>query len=276
MNTQRLIILGVAAIAAAGAAFLARGLLGGGTQKVNAEPAPIVTTEQVLVASNDIQSGTKLTPDMVKWRDWPKSAVDASFVTHDVNPDVNKLVADAVARTPLVAGEPLTANNVVHSDSAGFMAATLTPGMRAVSIPVTTETGAGGFILPNDRVDVMSTTQISESPRRFGTRILLANVRVLAVDQTYKEDNTQKTVLAKTATLELSPTQTKVIEKAQASGIMSLALRPLASQNPTTVVAALKKEKAESKELDTGTDDDQGVSIIRYGIARAEAPQQKE
>jgi pilus assembly protein CpaB len=273
MNTQRLIILGVAAIAAAAAAFLARGLLGGGTQKVNAEPSPIVSTEQVLVASNDIQSGTKITPDMVKWRDWPKSAVDSSFVTHDVNPDLNKLVSDAVARSPLVAGQPLTANNIVHSDSAGFMAATLTPGTRAVSVPITTETGAGGFILPNDRVDVMSTVQISDSPRRFKTTAVLGNIRVLAVDQTFKEDNNQKTVLAKTATLELTPAQAQLIGRAQASGALSLALRPLTASTPTSIAAALKQEKADTQ----SSSSDQEMSVIRYGIARVDnASQQKE
>jgi pilus assembly protein CpaB len=276
MNTQRLIILGVAAIAAAGAAFLARGLLGGGTPKVNAETAPAIVTSQVLVAASDLQSGTKLTPDMVKWRDWPKSAVDSSFVTHDVNPDLTKLVSDAVVRAPLVAGQPITANNVVHSDSAGFMAATLTPGMRAVSVPITTETGAGGFILPNDRVDVMSTVQLPDQQRKFRSKILLSDIRVLAVDQTFKEDNNQKTVLAKTATLELTPAQTQAIEKAQASGTMSLALRPLTSSTPTSVAAALKADKADKQAY--GDSNDQGVSIIRYGIARVDTPstQQKE
>jgi pilus assembly protein CpaB len=275
MNTQRLIILGVAAIAAAGAAFLARGLLGGGTQKVNAETAPIVAMEQVLVASSDIQSGTKLTPDLVKWRDWPKSAVDSSFVTHDVNPDLNKLVSDAVARSPLVAGQPITANNVVHSDSAGFMAATLTPGTRAVSVPITTDTGAGGFILPNDRVDVMSTVQLSDQQKKFRSKILLSDIRVLAVDQTFKEDANQKTVLAKTATLELTPAQTQTIEKAQASGTMSLALRPLTSSTPASVAAALKTDKAEKQAF--GGSGDEEVSVIRYGVARVDtSSQQKE
>jgi len=275
MNRQRVIVFGAAGIAALLVAFLARGLLGGGTAKVNAETAPAIITSQVLVAANDIQAGTKLTADMVRWRDWPKSAVDSSFVTHDVNPDLAKLMSDAVARSPLVAGQPLTANNVVHSESAGFMAATLTPGMRALSVPITTETGAGGFILPNDRVDVMSTVQISANEHKFATKMLLANIRVLAVDQTFKEDNNQKTVLAKTATLELTPVQAQIVGKAQASGTMSLALRPLAATNPTSVANALKAEKADKQAYGGGND--QEVSIIRYGIARVDtSPAQKE
>jgi len=275
MNRQRVIVFGAAGIAALLVAFLARGLLGGGTPKVNAETAPAIVTSQVLVAASDIQAGTKLTPELVRWRDWPKSAVDSSFVTHDVNPDLTKLMSDAVARSPLVAGQPLTANNVVHSESAGFMAATLTPGMRALSVPITTETGAGGFILPNDRVDVMSTVQISQTEHKFATKMLLANIRVLAVDQTFKEDNNQKTVLAKTATLELTPVQAQIVEKAQASGTMSLALRPLAATNPTSVANALKAEKAEKQAYGGGND--QEVSIIRYGIARVDtSPAQKE
>jgi pilus assembly protein CpaB len=142
-----------------------------------------------------------------------------------------------------------------------------------VSVPITTETGAGGFILPNDRVDVMSTVQVSDSPRRFKTTAVLGNIRVLAVDQTFKEDNNQKTVLAKTATLELTPLQAQLIGRAQASGALSLALRPLTASTPTSVAAALKAEKTETQSYGS----DQGMSVIRYGVARVDnASQQKE
>ena len=89
------------------------------------------------------------------------------------------------------------------------MAATLGPGMRAVSIPITTESGAGGFILPNDRIDLMVSVQISDNPKRYNAQVVLSNVRVLAVDQTIKQDQNQKVVLAKTATLELTPAQAR-------------------------------------------------------------------
>jgi pilus assembly protein CpaB len=129
------------------------------------------------------------------------------------------------------------------------------PGMRAVSIPITTESGAGGFILPNDRVDVILTVQVSEQPKSYGARTFLHDVRVLAVDQTYTQDKDHQTVLAKTATLELSPQQAETVEAAASSGTVSLALRPL-GETP-------------GADLAMNTNQNRTVSIIRYGMARA-------
>jgi pilus assembly protein CpaB len=203
---------------------------------------------------------------LVRWQEWPKSAVDSTFLTRESVPDVVKYSEKAVVRAPLVAGEPLTNDKVVQSDSAGFMAATLTPGMRAVSIGITTETGAGGFILPNDRVDVMKTDIASENPRRYRTTTVLENVRVLSVDQTSGEDNKgQKYVVGKTATLELTPAQAQLIARVSASGTITLALRSLASQNPTA--ADNDKQAYGGGEM----------QIIRYGVVRtAAAIQAKE
>jgi pilus assembly protein CpaB len=267
MNTSRVVILGAAALAAGAAAFLARGLLGGGTEKVKAAALPPpVTTSEVLVATDAIQAGAALTPASVRWQVWPKSSVDSSFITHEEAPDVNRVVSGVVAREPLVAGEPLTASKIVHADGAGFMAAMVTPGMRAVSIGVSTESGAGGFILPNDRVDVLVTGQVSETPRRFGAKTILSDVRVLAVDQTYKEDKDQKVVLAKTATLELSPKQAELVEMAQAAGTISLALRALGDSGlqDKTVAAG-----------SSGQPEAGPVYIIRYGVVRP-AGEQRE
>jgi pilus assembly protein CpaB len=127
--------------------------------------------------------------------------------------------------------------------------------MRAVSIPITTESGAGGFILPNDRVDVILTVQVSEQPKTFGARTFLHDVRVLAVDQTYTQDKDHQTVLAKTATLELSPQQAETVEAAASSGTVSLALRPL-GETPNADLAM------------NNTNQNRPVSVIRYGMGR--------
>jgi pilus assembly protein CpaB len=258
MNTSRVVILGAAALAAGAAAFLARGLLGGGTEKVKAAPPPPpVTTNEVLVASDAIQAGAPLTPGSVRWQVWPKGNVDSSFITHEESPDINRVVSGVVAREPLVAGEPLTESKIVHADGAGFMAAEVTPGMRAVGIGITTESGAGGFILPNDRVDVIVTGMTAA--KHYLSRTILSDVRVLAVDQTYKEDKDQKVVLAKTATLELSSKQAELVEMAQAAGTISLALRALGDsglQDKSLAAGA-------SGQTDTGP-----IYIIRYGAVR--------
>jgi pilus assembly protein CpaB len=162
-------------------------------------------------------------------------------------------------RAPVVAGQPLTPSMMVHADSAGIMAAMVTPGMRAVSIAISTESGAGGFILPNDRVDVILTAQISTTPKRYGSTTLLSDVRVLAVDQTYKEDKDQKDVLAKTATLELSEKQAELVERAVSTGSLSLALRALGDSGFE------KKSLADSADQsETGP-----INVIRYAVPRA-------
>ena len=264
MNTQRLVILGVAAVAAGAAALLARGLLGGGTQTARASlPPPRPATVQVLVAASNLSSGTALTPSMVRWQEWPKSAVDSSFISESGNPDINHITQGVVVRAPLVAGQPIATTMIVHAGSAGFMAAQVTPGMRAISVGITTESGAGGFILPNDRVDVIVTGQVSESPRRYASITLLHDVRVLAVDQTYREDKDQKVVLAKTATLELTPRQAELVETSQAAATISLSLRAL-GDNDT------KKPETADKGSDSNAT---AMVVIRYGVPRVSGTQ---
>lgn len=273
MNTQRVLVLGVAALAAGAAALLARGLLGGGTEKVKAAvPLPRPATTEVLVASIDLQPGTALLPTSVRWQAWPKSSVDSSFISQAVASDPSPIVHGAVTRAPLVAGEPLTPSMMVHADSAGFMAAMVDPGMRAVSVAITTETGAGGFILPNDRVDVIITRQISDVPKRFASHTILTNVRVLAVDQTYKEVNDQKVVLAKTATLELSPYDAEQLDRSGAAGTVSLALRALGDggtqQTPVASTAThTAAPPASAGPQQPGTSD--SMTIIGYGLPRS-------
>jgi pilus assembly protein CpaB len=171
-------------------------------------------------------------------------------------------VKGTVVRAPLASGQPISNTSIVHADAASFMSASLTPGMRAVSITISTDTGAGGFILPNDRVDVVLTMKISESPARFKATTILDDTRVLAMDQTYKEDKDQKVVLAKTATLELTQDQAELVAKAQASGTLSLALRALGdSAGQANPVLAANVRKTHKSDSGSGQ-----VSIIRYGV----------
>lgn len=263
MDRSRVIILGLAGLAAIVAALLVRGLLGGGAEKSAAAVPAAQSTAEVLVAAQNIQAGTKLTPASVRWQMWPKGSVDSSFITQTGSPDISKVVAGVVARAPLVAGEPLSTAKIVHADSAGFMSAQLSPGMRAVSIGINTESGAGGFILPNDRVDVLLTRLVSQSPRRFGTSVVVSDVRVLAVDQTYDQSKGDKTVIGKTATLEVSPAEAETVARAGATGTLSLSLRALGD----TATEALASAGAPQSGV---------VSIIRYGISRGNAGQSEE
>jgi pilus assembly protein CpaB len=207
-----------------------------------------------------MQPGQPITPDQVRWQKWPTSAVDSSFIVHSAVASVDEAVKGTVVRMPLVAGQPITNTEIVHANAAGFMAAMLNPGMRAVSITITTESGAGGFILPNDRVDLILTQKYGDNPPRVRARTILGNVRVLAVDQTFKQDKDTKTVIGKTATLELNPAQAEQVERAQSQGPLSLSLRPL-SDDQTTVARNVPAPFSGAS-----TESGDGVSIIRYGI----------
>jgi pilus assembly protein CpaB len=268
MNLPRMLVLGLAVVAAVAAVLIVRGVMGGGTPRAAAMlMKPTIVTREVLVASEPLQPGQPLNATMVRWETWPKSDIDSTFITHDETPNLEAALTGTVVRAPMVAGEPLSPAKFVHGDAAGFMAATLQPGMRAVSIPITTESGAGGFILPNDRVDLLMTEQISDTPRRFRARVVLTDIRVLAMDQTYKQDKDQKVVLAKTATLELSPDQARIVVKAQAGGPLSLALRALGDMSKTAPMAANQNDDSP---------DGSGVTVIRFGMIPSGANGRKE
>lgn len=271
MNTQRVIVLGLALVAAGGAAFLVRGMLGGGTSPVEAKPVPAIAMSEVLVASENLQPGQALQPEQVRWEKWPSHAVDASFITHNTVASAADAVKGTVVRSPILANQPVTNNAIVHADAAGFMAAMLTPGMRAVSIVTSAESGAAGFILPNDRIDVILTRKTNGNPPRAISQMILSNVRVLAVDQTFKQDKDAKPVVAKTATLEVTPQQAEMLSTASQSGQLSLALRALGDNVAVATAGVGRGRRAGS---------DGQVSVIRYGVvadkdsrAQQESPQ---
>ena len=258
MNTQRIIVLGLALVAAGGAALLVRGMLGGGTPKVEAKPAPLIPMSEVLVASSNLTPGQELSADQVRWQKWPSASVDSSFITHQSAGSEEAAVKGAIVRAPILAGQPVATTAIVHADAAGFMSAMVTPGMRAVSIVIAADSGAGGFILPNDRVDVILTRKFNQTnPPLVSSDTVLSNVRVLAVDQTYKQDKDTKTVIAKTATLEVTPNQAEIVERSAMAGALSLALRPLGDEGE---VASLEDRLKKIKDVGP-------VSIIRYGLA---------
>jgi pilus assembly protein CpaB len=256
MNTQRLVVLGLALVAAGGAALLVRAMLGGGTPAVEAKPSPQVAMSEVLVAAANLQPGQALSPDQVRWEKWPASSVDRNFITHSAAGSIENAVKGTVVRSPIAEGQPVANTAIVHADAAGFLAAMINPGMRAVSITISADSGAGGFILPNDRVDIILTQKLDGNPPRARASTILQDVRVLAVDQTFQQEKDTKTVLAKTATLELTPAQAEQVSKAQTIGALSLSLRSLGDSQ---AVAANTGASA------SGSGD--SVSVIRYGVA---------
>ena len=110
-------------------------------------------------------------------------------------------------------------------------------------VRVSAQNTAGGFILPNDRVDVVQTvTQQAapDAPVENVSRTILTNIKILAIDQTVDEQNGEAVVVGKTATLELDPAQVELVTAAEASGALSLSLR---SVTDTDDVAASANDR---------------------------------
>jgi pilus assembly protein CpaB len=260
MKPARLIVLGVALAAGGVAAFLASGSRQPEAPKGPPPPPPLATVD-VLIAKTDLNSGQVVAAGDIAWQTWPAASTGSNFVRKPDRPDAIKDFVGAIVRTPVAAGEPIRDSKVITGKGGGFMAAILPHGMRAVSLDVSPETGAGGFILPNDHVDVVLTRRDKAAEKvtgveKFVSDTILKNVRVLAVDQAVEEKDGQKVVVGKTATIELDPRQVETLTLSRQLGTLSLTLRSLLdSQSPTP-------EGGESEE-NKGS---RGVNTVRYGV----------
>jgi pilus assembly protein CpaB len=230
MNTARIVVLGIAVCAGGVAAYLASG---SDTRQQQVAASPQMETVDVLVARADIPMGHTVAPGDMHWQSWPAASASSSFIRRSDRPEALSQAVGSIARSPFLAGEPIRDTKLVKGDGSGFMAAILPTGMRAVSTEISPETGAGGFILPNDKVDVILTKRDKMTSRGgvgelINSETILANIRVLAIDQTIGEKDGQKVVVGKTATLELRPEQAEMLTRARQAGTLSLALRSLA------------------------------------------------
>lgn len=272
MNLARILVLLVALVAGGAAAYLAINLLNREPEIIQVAapapapaqaPAPTIPTDDVLVAARDIPIGTTITQADLSWQPWPRSAIAASYVRRSQLTNGTDDLLGTIARSTLFAGEPITDAKLARTDGA-FLAALLPTGMRAVAVGISVDTGAGGFILPNDRVDVIMTRRDPNSDR-FVTETILQNIRVLAIDQAVEEQNGLPVVIGRTATLELTADQSEIITVAQQmSDRLNLALRSLAD--------AQEKPGEGATHLITGDDRAEGVTVVRNGIATQVGP----
>src|SRR6266496_5097909 len=231
MNTARIVVLTIALIAGGLAAYLASGL---GDKPPPAEAITLQTVD-VLVAKSDIGLGQTVTAEALQWQTWPAATASNALIRRNERPEATTQIAGSIARVPFIAGEPIREPKLVKANGSGFMAAILPTGMRAISTEISAETGAGGFILPNDRVDVILSRR-EKNPDKAGpdvssAEVILTNVRVLAIDQAPKEKDGQNAVIGRTTTLELKPEQAETLARARQSGTLSLSLRSIADVN---------------------------------------------
>jgi pilus assembly protein CpaB len=177
--------------------------------------------------------GYSVSPQDLRWQTWPAAAA-GSFIRKNERPDAVNQLAGSIARSPVSEGEPIRESKLIKANGSGFMAAILPTGMRAVSTDISPETGAGGFILPNDHVDVILTRRDKDAEMANGGNGV--HTSETAIDQTVEEKNGQRVVVGKTATLALSPPQSEHLALAHQLGTMSLARRSLVDSGTKKVV----------------------------------------
>ena len=230
MKPARLIVLFIA-IAAGGIAAL----LAGRSDQAPPPPAPVaqLETAEVLVASTEIGMGHAITPQDLRWQTWPAAAAGATYIRKSERPDATDQLAGSIARVAFADGEPIRETKLIRAGGAGYMAAILPTGMRAVSTDISPERGVGGFVLPNDHVDVILTRRDKDAEASNGgievqvSETILSNVRVLAIGKTVEEKSGQTNVDGTIATLELTPAMAERLALAHQLGTLSLALRSL-------------------------------------------------
>ena len=260
MKAARLVVLGVAVAAGGIAAYLAAG------SKAPPPPppapvAPPLATVDVLVAKSDLNRGQVIAERDIGWQTWPVDAANSAFIKKADRPDAIKDFSGAIVRVAMLAGDPIRGPYVVMAKGSGFMAAVLPKGMRAVAVDISPESGAGGFILPDDRVDVLLThrdraAEKATGVEKFVSDTILRNVKVLAVDQAVDEKGDTKVALGKTATLELTESQAETLALSKQLGTISLTLRSL-----------LDSASTPDDENDDSKKDDHSVNLVRFGVS---------
>ena len=261
MKVTRLLVLAIALGAGIVAALLAIKMSNRAPEPapVAAVPteAPRLDTLDVLVAAKDIPLGTRIAAGDLVWQAFPKTGIAEVYVNKVAKPTAGEDFVGMVARSALVAGEPVREQRLIKADR-GFMSVILTPGMRASAVEVKAVSTAGGFILPNDRVDVILTRAAPNAGASGGdpyvSETILTNVRILAVDQQVSDGKGEAAMLAKdTVTLELTPRQAEVLAQSTQLGVISLALRAIRDgENPT---------------VEDDSDSSGGsVKMVRFGI----------
>jgi len=259
MKAARLVVLGVA-VAAGGLAAL----LAGRSHRPEPPKATVASLEtvDVLTAKTDLQRGQLIEASDIGWQIWPKAAANGNFIQKTARPDAIKQFVGAIIRVPVASGQPIYDPMVVFAKGSGFLAAILPKGMRAVAMDVSPDSAAGGFILPEDHVDVVLTRHDKAAEKanagveKIVSDTILRNVRVLAVDQAVEEKGGTKVAVAKTVTLEVTSPQAETLALARQQGVLSLALRSLIdSQSSTPEGGGEHKDEATS------------INTVRYGVS---------
>src|SRR3954471_11921137 len=233
MDVKKVALLVGALVIAVVTAVMAKNMFAGaGTQQAAAAPVPV--GPKVLVAKKALPVGTIVDPDSFTFQPWPKELMQSAYYVEGAADSDPKKLLGTVVRYQIPAGQPVTRGSLVGPQDRGFLAAALGPGMRAITVPVSTSSSVAGFVFPGDHVDMVLTQTASgggEGPALKVSETIIRNLRVLATDQRITEKNDDGKTEVKTfsnVTLEVTPRIAEKIAVAQSIGSLSLSLRSIA------------------------------------------------
>ena len=257
MKKAQLIGIAIAGVCAVGA-FV-------GMRSIVNKPAPVVVqrevntnTVEVLVAKSDIGLGSVTSSNSFRWQQWPQENLSPSLIVkRPGGADPMSQHTGAIAKSPIMAGEPITKTKLIKAGEGGVLAAILPPGKRAISVKIAEDSAVGRLILPNDHVDVINVRRVRGRGGQDTqeTETIFRNIRVLAIGQLIETKEGKKHAEGNTATLELTPTQAERLALAKSSGEIALTLRSIAD---------LKSDTAGEETEQKGPKG--SVRIMRYGV----------
>ena len=238
MRARTILLLTLAIVLAGGTALLAQKWLTAqrmAQMAQSGEMTPPKPARSVLIARAALKRGQILRPEELIWQVWPDGALDKNYIELGGPRDPDSF-AGWVVRNPIAAGEPIAEEKIIAPGDRGFLAAVLSPGTRAISVPVTVTSGISGFIFPGDRVDLVLSYPVPSPPggksddaknyEHKASQTVLGDVRVIGIDQRL-DGKPGEAVVAHTATFEVSQKQGEIIALASEIGKVSLTLRSL-------------------------------------------------
>jgi len=262
MKKAQLIGIGIAGFAAVAAIYITQGMV---NQKPQMQTREVrIDTTQVLVAAKDIGLGEVVSEHHMEFVAWPLEGVRPGMITQERASAKHEL-AGSIARSPIIAGEVITAQKMIKAGQGGVLSAILPQGMRAVSTKIDQRTAVGGLILPNDHVDVILTRNMRKSSGsdEHVADTLFRNVRVLAIGQQIDTATGDKTAdwsgSSMTASLELTPRQAELLALANSMGVITLSLRSVADMNT-------EGQNTSGNEFGKQKQRGNSISVMRYGV----------
>jgi len=266
MSRARLLILLLAIGSALVAVMLTRGMMGQQPAAPVVAEAPKTAKIPVLVAAKDIAIGERLTGLTVEWRDWPRDNVADSMITREARPAAIQDIEGGRARSAILKGEPIADRKILAAEEGNLMSSLVREGLRAYAIRISDRTAGSGFILPNDRVDVIATFKVKVDVREgdddkevgfSGT--IITNARVLAINRALAPGADAASLPdVETAVLELDPQQAEVVARSESQGELSLALRSLGETNGNS--------SDDRPALASATEAPNSVEVFKQGI----------